>query len=73
MKSEMEQDLFKVLVTEEQLKRRIAELGGALYERFAGKNPLFLGVLKGSFVFMADLVRACQLKKRCGVHRRQLL
>ena len=31
MKSEMEQDLFKVLVTEEQLKRRIAELGGALY------------------------------------------
>ena len=62
MKSEMEQDLFKVLVTEEQLKRRIAELGGALYERFAGKNPLFLGVLKGSFVFMADLVRACQLK-----------
>ena len=35
MKSEMEQDLFKVLVTEEQLKRRIAELGGALYERFA--------------------------------------
>ena len=30
MKSEMEQDLFKVLVTEEQLKRRIAELGGAL-------------------------------------------
>ena len=62
MKSEMEQDLFKVLVTEEQLKRRIAELGGALYERFAGKNPLFLGVLKGSFVFMADLVRAAQLK-----------
>ena len=61
MKSEMEQDLFKVLVTEEQLKRRIAELGGALYERFAGKNPLFLGVLKGSFVFMADLVRSITL------------
>ena len=40
----------------------MAELGDALYERFAGKNPLFLGVLKGSFVFMADLVRACQLK-----------
>ena len=26
------------------------------------KNPLFLGVLKGSFIFMADIVRACQLK-----------
>lgn len=59
MRSEMEQDILKVLVTEEQLKQRIAEMGEALYERFAGKNPLFLGVLKGSFVFMADLVRAC--------------
>lgn len=29
---------------------------------FMAKNPLFLGVLKGSFVFMADLVRACQVK-----------
>ena len=62
MKSEMERDILKVLVPEEELKNRVAELGDALYERFAGKNPLFLGVLKGSFVFMADLVRACQLK-----------
>ena len=62
MKSEMERDILKVLVPEEELKSRVAELGDALYERFAGKNPLFLGVLKGSFVFMADLVRACQLK-----------
>ena len=29
---------------------------------FSGRTPLFLGVLKGSFVFMADLVRACQVK-----------
>ena len=62
MKSEMEQDILKVLVTEEELQRRVAEMGQTLYERFAGKNPLFLGVLKGSFVFMADLVRACQVK-----------
>ena len=62
MKSEMERDILKVLVPEEELKSRVAELGDALYERFAGKNPLFLGVLKGSFVFMADLVRACQVK-----------
>ena len=62
MKSEMERDILKVLVPEEELKSRVAELGDALYERFAGKDPLFLGVLKGSFVFMADLVRACQLK-----------
>ena len=62
MKSEMEQDILKVLVTEEELKTRIAELGSELYDRFQGKQPLFLGVLKGSFVFMADLVRSCQLQ-----------
>lgn len=62
MKSEMEKDILKVLITEEELRGRIAELGEAIYERFQGRRPLFLGVLKGSFVFMADLVRACQLK-----------
>ena len=62
MKSEMEQDILKVLITEEELRGRIAELGEAIYDRFQGRRPLFLGVLKGSFVFMADLVRACQLK-----------
>ena len=62
MRSEMEKDILKVLVTEEKLHKRIGELGEALYEKFEGKNPLFLGVLKGSFVFMADLVRACQVK-----------
>ena len=62
MKSEMENDILKVLVTEEEIQKRIQELGDALYDKFQGKNPLFLGVLKGSFVFMADLVRACQVK-----------
>ena len=62
MKSEMEQDILKVLVTEEELKARVAELGQAIYERFEGREPLFLGVLKGSFIFMADLIRAVQLK-----------
>ena len=62
MRSEMEKDILKVLVTEEELKKRVGELGEALYERFEGKNPLFLGVLKGSFIFMADLIRATQLK-----------
>lgn len=36
MKSEMEQDILKVLVTEEELKARIAELGAELYDRFQG-------------------------------------
>ena len=62
MRSEMEKDILKVLVGEEELKQRVQELGDALYEKFEGRNPLFLGVLKGSFIFMADLVRACQLQ-----------
>ena len=62
MRSEMEKDILKVLVTEEELHRRVQEMGEELYQMFEGKNPLFLGVLKGSFVFMADLMRACQLK-----------
>ena len=62
MRSEMEKDILKVLVTEEELQKRVGELGEALYEKFEGKNPLFLGVLKGSFIFMADLIRATQLK-----------
>ncbi|MDD3346550.1 hypoxanthine phosphoribosyltransferase [Oscillibacter sp.] len=62
MRSEMENDILKVLVTEEELKTRVDQLGEILFEKFQGKNPLFLGVLKGSFVFMADLVRACQVK-----------
>ena len=61
MNSEMEKDILKVLLTEEELKTRIAELGEALYKRYEGHRPLFLGVLKGSFIFMADLMRASQL------------
>lgn len=61
MNNEMEKDILKVLVTEEELKTRVAELGDALYKKYEGRRPLFLGVLKGSFIFMADLVRAAQL------------
>lgn len=61
-RSNMDQDILKVLLTEEQLKARVEEMGEELYERFAGKNPLFVGVLNGCFIFMADLVRAAQFK-----------
>ena len=61
-KSTMDQDMLKVLFTEEQIKERVQELGDELYERFKDKNPLFVGVLKGCFLFMSDIVRACQLK-----------
>ena len=62
MKSNMEQDILQVLYNEEQIKARVEEMGRELYDRYADKNPLFVGVLSGCFVFMADLVRATQLK-----------
>ena len=61
-KSNMDQDILKVLLTEEEIKARVEELGSQLYDRFAGEDPLFVGVLNGCLIFMADLVRAAQLK-----------
>ena len=61
----MERDIKKVLLSEEQIKNRIAELGRELMEDYADKNPVFVGVLKGVVVFYADMIRAfpapCQL------------
>lgn len=62
MRSDMEQDIQKVLVSEEEIRARVSELGQQLYEQFQGKNPLVVSVLRGSFIFMADLVRACQVQ-----------
>ena len=61
-KNNMDQDILKVLLSEEEIKARVQELGDRLYDRFKDKNPMFVGVLNGCFIFMADLVRAAQLK-----------
>ena len=61
-KSNMDQDILKILLSEEEIKARVQDLGDQLYDAFHDKNPLFVGVLKGCFIFMADLVRAAQLK-----------
>ena len=61
-KSNMDQDILKVLLSEEEIKARVQELGDQLYDQFKDKNPMFVGVLNGCFIFMADLVRAAQLK-----------
>ena len=61
-KSNMDQDILKVLLSEEEIKARVQALGDQLYDAFKDKNPMFVGVLNGCFIFMADLVRAAQLK-----------
>ena len=61
----MYQDVARVLLSEEQIKARIQELGKDLMRDYADKNPVFIGVLKGVVVFYADMIRAfdapCQL------------
>ncbi len=49
--------LGRILVTEEDVKTRVAELGKEIGSDYAGRRPLLVGVLKGAFVFMADLSR----------------
>jgi hypoxanthine phosphoribosyltransferase len=58
----MDQDILKILLSEEEIKARVQEMGDELYDAFQDKNPMFVGVLNGCFIFMADLVRAAQLK-----------
>ena len=53
----MERDILKVLITEEQIKNRIKELGKVLSEDYADKDPVVVGVLKGVVVFYADMIR----------------
>lgn len=50
-------EIEKVLLTEEEIKAKVSELGALLTREYAGKNPLFICVLKGSVVFFADLIR----------------
>ena len=53
----MHNDIQQVLISEEQLQARIAELGKELSAEYAGKNPVVIGVLKGVVVFYADMIR----------------
>jgi hypoxanthine phosphoribosyltransferase len=48
---------FEVSMTEEVIKKRVAELAETISRDMADKNPLFLAVLNGAFIFAADLMR----------------
>lgn len=57
----MMKDLECVLYTKEEIDARVKELGEQISRDYAGKDPVFVGILKGSFIFMADLVRAVSI------------
>jgi hypoxanthine phosphoribosyltransferase len=51
-------DVEEVLLSGEQVQARVAELGAQLAADYADRDPVLVSVLKGSIIFMADLVRA---------------
>ena len=50
-------DIERVLVTKEELEEKVQVIADKIAVDYEDKNPIFLGILKGSFVFMADLMR----------------
>lgn len=54
-------EITEVLVTAEQIDQRVAELAAEIDAKYAGKDLLLVGVLKGAVMFMADLSRAIQI------------
>ncbi|NBR61809.1 MAG: hypoxanthine phosphoribosyltransferase [Actinobacteria bacterium] len=58
---QVQSDITKVLVTEEQIATRVKELAGEIDTLYRGKDLLLVGVLKGAVMFMSDLSRAMQI------------
>jgi len=56
--SEFSNPNIEILISEEQIRDRIKELGGQISRDYAGLNPLLIGVLKGACFFLSDLMRA---------------
>ena len=53
----MERDIERVLISQIELEKAVQEIGAKISADYAGEEPVFVGVLKGSFIFMADLMR----------------
>ena len=53
----MEEDIAKILITKEEIGKRIKELGEKISSDYRGKNPVLVTVLQGGIVFLCDLMR----------------
>ncbi len=53
----MHSEIEKILITEEELQKKTKELADVITEKFDGKFPLAIGVLKGAMIFMGDLLK----------------
>jgi len=54
-------DIQEVLYDEEQIRHKVIEMGRQLSRDFKDRNPLVICILKGAFIFMADLVKAMDI------------
>ena len=65
----MYNEITEVLLTQEQIQTRVKEMAAQISEEYAGKNPVFVGVLRGVVVFFADFIRNfndhCQIDFMC--------
>lgn len=65
----MQQDIQKIMISEEQLQNKIREMAAEISAEYAGKNPIFVGVLKGVVMFMGDFVKRvtvpCEIDFMC--------
>ena len=64
MINEMEKDVARVLISEEQIRQRVKEMGAQISEDYAGKDVVLLCILKGAVQFFSDLSRqmTCNLE-----------
>ena len=53
----MRNDIERILISEEELQEKVSEMGKKISRDIKDKDPIFVGVLKGCFIFMADLMR----------------
>ena len=57
----MHQDIQTVLLTEEQIQEKVRELAARLSREYAGKDPVFIGVLKGVVMFFGDMMKYMEI------------
>ena len=65
----MEKNIQKILLSEEQIQAKVQEMAETLSKEYAGKDPVFVGVLKGVVIFFADIIRKvnipCEIDFMC--------
>jgi hypoxanthine phosphoribosyltransferase len=54
-------DVSEILLAEDQIRERVGELGRQLVDAFVDRDPVLVSVLKGSLIFLADLMRAMEM------------